>query len=57
MIEEKENSGIIALYGPAARLGEIYDKLCILSYLFARKDEIETIKLKIVFVDQKNKSI
>jgi aspartate 1-decarboxylase len=56
IIEEKENSGIIALYGPAARLSEIGDKLCILSYFFVGENEIETIKPKIVFVDDKNKS-
>ena len=56
IIEEKEYSGIIALYGPAARLGEIGDKLCVISYLFASDHEIEMIKPKIVFVDEKNKS-
>lgn len=32
VIAEKSKSGIIALYGPATRMGEIGDKLCILSY-------------------------
>ena len=56
IIEENENSGIIALYGPAARLGEVGDKLCILSYMFASDYEIEISKTKIVFVDHKNRS-
>ena len=56
IIEEKENSSIIALYGPAARLGEVGDKLCIISYLFASDHEIEMLKPKIVFVDEENKS-
>ena len=55
IIEEKENSGIIALYGPAARLGEVGDKLCIISYLYASDHEIDMIKPKIVLVDEKNK--
>jgi aspartate 1-decarboxylase len=56
IIEEKENSGIIALYGPAARLGAIGDRLCILSYLFASEEEIKTLKPKIVFVDEEHKT-
>jgi aspartate 1-decarboxylase len=55
IIEEEENSGIIALYGPAARLGEIGDKLCIISYLFASDSEIKTFKSKIVLVDKNRK--
>ncbi|MCD4780710.1 MAG: aspartate 1-decarboxylase [Candidatus Omnitrophica bacterium] len=30
IIEEKGNSGVIALYGPAARCGETGDKICII---------------------------
>lgn len=55
VIEEKENSGIIALYGPAARCGEIGDKLCIISYVLVSSDEISQVETKTVFVDQNNK--
>ena len=57
IIEEKENSGIIALYGPAARRGEIGDELCIISYALITSDEIPDFKSKVVFVDKKNKIV
>ena len=56
VIEEKENSGIIALYGPAARLGEIKDKICIISYVFVSGDEVKKIEKKVVLIDQNNKA-
>lgn len=55
IIEEPENSGIIALYGPAARRAEIGDKLGILSYWFASDSEIKILKSKIVLVNEKNR--
>ena len=55
IIEEKENSGVIALYGPAARRGEIGDKLCILSYVFVTDDTTEKIDKRVVLVDERNK--
>jgi len=55
IIEEKENSGIIALYGPAARYGEIGDKLCILSYVFVADDAIEKVDKRVVLVDEGNR--
>ncbi|MBN2030223.1 aspartate 1-decarboxylase [bacterium] len=55
IIEEESHSGTIALYGPAARLGEIGDKLCILSYAFIDDSETEQMKPKIVFVNKQNK--
>ena len=54
IIEEEENSGIIALYGPAARLGEIGDKLCILSYVLVSEDKVVNLKEKVVFVNEDN---
>jgi aspartate 1-decarboxylase len=57
VIEEREGSGIIALYGPAARLGEIGDKICILSYVLISEEEIGKIKQRIVLVDESNKAI
>ena len=55
IIEEKGNSGVIALYGPAARCGEIGDKICIISYLLATDDEISKLDQKVVFVNEDNK--
>ncbi len=55
IIEEEANSGIIALYGPAARLSEIGDKLYVISYLFANDSEVKNIEPGIVIVDENNK--
>jgi len=57
VIEEKENSAIIALYGPAARLGEIGDVLCIISYRLVSDDEAGKMKEKILLVDKNNKVV
>lgn len=54
-IEEKENSGKIALYGPAAKRGKAGDKLCIVSYLLITDDEIGKIKKQVVILDEKNR--
>lgn len=54
VIEEERGSGIIALYGPAARCGEIGDKLCIVSYVLVSEDEIGKVEKKVVFVDKDN---
>ncbi len=55
VIEEKENSGRIILYGPAARCGEIGDELCIISYVLVTEEEIGKIEQKIIVVDKNNK--
>ncbi|MEW6066802.1 MAG: aspartate 1-decarboxylase [Nitrospirota bacterium] len=57
VIEEGENSGIIALYGPAARCGMIGDKICIISYILVTEDEIGTFKEKILLLDNNNRVI
>jgi len=57
VIEEPANSGIIALYGPAARCGEIGDKLCIISYVFVSDDEVNQVAAKTVSVDANNKIV
>lgn len=56
-IEEKENSGIMALYGPAARLGEVDDIIIILSYALMEPREAKNLKVKIVHVDKGNRII
>jgi len=55
VIEEKENSGTIALYGPAARQAEVGDKVCILSYGLMEDGEAQLIKPQIILLDDKNK--
>jgi len=54
VIEESEGSGTIALYGPAARLGEIGDPIVILSYGIIEGKEAPNLKVKIITVDRKN---
>ena len=50
----KENTGI-CLNGPAARLGEVGDKLIIISYGLFKKDELIDFKPKIIYLDKQNK--
>jgi len=47
-------SGTVVLNGPAARLGEIGDKIIVLSYCQCENDEARKIKPAIVHVDDKN---
>ncbi|MFH1791818.1 MAG: aspartate 1-decarboxylase [Candidatus Omnitrophota bacterium] len=56
-IEEREGSGAIALYGPAARLGEVGDPLVILSQAIVDGKEVPNAKIKIVSLDSKNRII
>ena len=55
VIEEKENSGTIALYGPAARQAEIGDKVCIIAYGIIEDTEAQLIRPQVVLLDDKNK--
>ncbi|OGX15008.1 MAG: aspartate 1-decarboxylase [Omnitrophica WOR_2 bacterium RBG_13_41_10] len=55
VIGEKENSGIIALYGPAARQGEVGDRICIILYGLAEDNEVKLIKPQVILLDDKNK--
>lgn len=56
-IEEKGDSGIIAFYGPAARLGEIGDTIIIISYGLIESTAAKNIKAKVVHVDKDNKTV
>ena len=53
-IQESEGSGTIALYGPAARLGEIGDTVIIISYGTMEPAEAKKLKLKVVHVSKDN---
>ena len=57
VIEETEGSGTIALYGPAARLGEVGDAIFILSQGIVEGKEVPNLKVRIVSVDRKNNII
>ena len=54
-IAGKANSGQICLNGPAARLGKIGDKVIILSYALMEPKEAKSAKMKIVYLNEKNK--
>jgi len=55
VIEEKENSGVIALYGPAARQAEVGDKVCIIAYGIIEDSQAQVIKPQVILLDDKNK--
>jgi len=54
VIPGRKNSGIVALQGGAARLGEVGDQLIILSYIFLEEKERIKYKPKIILLDEKN---
>ncbi len=54
VIEEEKGSGIIALYGPAARCGRTGDRVCILSYALIDKEDDKEIKIRKIVVDENN---
>lgn len=53
-ISARAGSGAVVLNGPAARLGEVGDKIIVLSYCQCENDEARKIKPNIVHVDDKN---
>lgn len=54
-IEEKSGSGVIGLYGAAAHLGKAGDLIIVLSYGLAEDKDSKNVKLKVVYVDSKNR--
>ncbi|OGS21188.1 MAG: aspartate 1-decarboxylase, partial [Elusimicrobia bacterium RIFOXYA2_FULL_40_6] len=52
-IPAKKNSGIIGLQGGTARLGEVGDKLIIISSSYIETETAAKIKPKIIFVNEK----
>ena len=54
-IKEKAGSGAICLYGPAAHLGKVGEKVFIISYCLVDEKEAHNVKPKIVYVDQENR--
>lgn len=55
VIKEKPGSGAICLYGPAAHLGKVGQKLFIISYCLVDDKEARNIKPKLIYVDEYNK--
>jgi aspartate 1-decarboxylase len=57
VIEEKKNSGTIALYGPAAYQGKIGEIVIILSCAVVEDKEARNMPLKKVLVDKENRIV
>ena len=55
LIKEEPGSGAICLYGPAAHLGKVGQKLFIISYCLVDDKEAHNIKPKLIYVDEYNK--
>lgn len=53
-IAGKSGSGHICLNGPAARAGVVGDKIIILSYVLIDPREAKKIKMKTIYLDEKN---
>lgn len=54
-IEGEANSGVVLLNGAAARMGEVGDKIIVISYALFPEDEARTFKPKVILVDERNK--
>lgn len=57
VIEEEASSGTIALYGPAAKLGKIGDKVIILSSVLMEEEKASNTKMIVIDVDKDNRVI
>lgn len=55
VIPGKKNSGLVALQGGAARLGEVGDQLIIISYAFLEEKELKKYKPRVVVLDKRNR--
>ncbi len=55
VIKEKADSGTICLYGPAAHLGKVGEKIFIISYCLVEDKEAHKVKPKVTYVDEQNK--
>jgi len=55
VIKEKEDSGTICLYGPAAHLGKTGEKVFIISYCLLEDKQADNLKPKVVYVNEKNR--
>ncbi|UCB57213.1 MAG: aspartate 1-decarboxylase [Candidatus Omnitrophota bacterium] len=55
VIKEKARSGTICLYGPAAHLGKVGEKIFIISYCLLDTHQASSLKPKVVYVDEHNR--
>jgi len=55
VIEAPAGSGTMMLNGPAARLGDVGDKVVILAYCAIDEEDARRFKPKVVHVDEKNR--
>lgn len=55
VIKEKAGSGIVCLYGPAAHLGKIGERVFIISYCLVDDKETHNIKPKLIYLDEQNR--
>lgn len=53
----EENSGIICLNGPAARLGQVGDLLIVISYGHLEFEEARGYQPKVIYLDKENKIV
>lgn len=53
-IAGEENSGIMCLNGAAARMVQTGDKIILMAYAQVTPEEAETMRPKVLFVDEKN---
>lgn len=56
-VVEAKTTGEVGLLGPAARLGEIGDRIIIISYCIIEDEKAKGMKPKVVKVDENNKSL
>lgn len=57
VMEGEKNSGDVCLNGPAARLGQVGDRLIVIAYCLLDEKEIKSHHPKIVKVDRNNRAI
>ncbi|MFC1709745.1 aspartate 1-decarboxylase [Candidatus Omnitrophota bacterium] len=54
-IKSKKGSGVVCLNGPAARSGQVGDRLIVLCYGLVDDKELKKAKMRIVKVDERNR--
>ena len=54
-IKAKKGSGIVCLNGPAARSGNVGDKIIVLCYCLLDSQELKRTKMRIIKVNERNK--
>ncbi|MCX7703778.1 MAG: aspartate 1-decarboxylase [Planctomycetota bacterium] len=57
LIRGRRKSGEVVLNGPAARLGEVGDRIHILAYALADENELSSGRTKVVSLDEKNRIV